>query len=420
MCKHMLIPPTNNPAQSRPSRSPIKVPAVDAERQRPPLERLRERNPPYKENNDLRDERRRRRRASKAAARKAIRTVTDPGGLPKYRVAWCGHRVVKDEWGEKHVHLMREKGRAFYRGLYRCGDVWLCPDCSAKIAAGRRDELAKATIEASRQGMSGCLITYTFPHTRADVLRDMLTQFAKARAKLRGCRPWRRFTSRWKITGEVKALEVTHGANGWHPHGHVATFIDGQVPEERRALFQDELFEAWRTACIRADLPAPSVEHGLHVLWFEDAADMATDYVAKWSSIQELTGAQSKEGRVAGRNPWQLLADYAGGDEEAGRLWLEFSAAFHGRQQLRWSKGLRDRLKAPELFEERLLEEGTSEAQEVVQLTADQWVVVCRTRAQDWVLEIAEQEGSEGVRGAINSLLETVPMPGGAYAALLE
>ncbi len=416
----MLIPPTNNPAQSRPSRSPIKVPAVDAERQRPPLEDLRIYTPPPEENKDLRSDFRRKRTALKRAARRAIRSITVAGAQPKYRTAWCGHRVMRDDWGRQEVQLLLEDGRAFYRGTYRCGSVWLCPECSAQIARGRKEELSRAVIEAGRIGWAGALITYTFPHVWSDELDPMVKRFAKARAKMRGWRAWKKFTEKWQITGEIKGLEVTHGRHGWHPHAHVATFLGDAVPPGRRAEFQKDLFVMWARACLRADLPEPSEEHGVRITWFDDTADMAVSYVSKWTSIQELVGAQSKEGKVIGRNSWRLLEDAAGGDRRSQLLWLEFAAAFHGRAQLRWSKGLKEKLKTPDLFDNQLLDEGRGGENLLLTMQKDQWQVVCRAACQDFLLEVAEREGSEAVRGAVNRLLWSVPLPGGALVALLE
>ena len=362
----------------------------------------------------------------RGTARHLVSRAGDAGGRAKHRVAWCGHRVQRDDWGDQRVEIRMEDGRAWYHGLYRCGDVWLCPHCSKKIAAGRRTELAEAVIEADVQGMAVAMVTYTFPHQRTDDLRELVAKFAKARSKLRACRAWKRFVNRWGVEGEVKALEVTHGeANGWHPHAHNLTFFAAPIPEDRREEFAADLYEAWKTVCIRADLPAPSREHGVHVLWYDLAAaggtaQVAADYVAGWSAIQELTGATSKAGRRSGRSSWALLDDASRGDERAGQLWLDFSAVFYHRQQLRWSKGLRNRLKRIELFDGDMLEEGSPEARPVVTMSRDQWAVVCRTRAQEGLLTVAESEGSEGVRGEINQILAAVPMVGGSYAPLIE
>lgn len=355
----------------------------------------------------------------RAAARHLVSGISGIWA-PRYRVAWCGHKVRRSDWGDQQVQIMTEGGRAWYQGLYRCGDVWLCPQCAGKIASGRAEELAEAVVEAARQGMAGAMISYTFPHYRGEDLRILVEKFAKARSKLRACRAWKRFADRWGIAGEVKALEVTVGKNGWHPHGHVLTFFDADIPESRRAEFQAELYAAWRTVCIRADLPTPSAAHGIHVLWFQDAESMAADYVAGWSAIQELTGQTSKEAAEHGRNAWQLLDAASAGDEDAGKLWLDYVRVFHGRQQLRWSKGLRNRLKQKDLFDAALLQDGTDQARHLLTLSRDQWIVLCRARAQEWVLRVAESEGTEGLRGAIDSVLAVVAMPGGQYVARLE
>lgn len=420
---------TATSTQSRPSRPQIKVLAVDAERQRPPLERITNKDSALTGIKDLqtpvRETSRKRMYRLRGAARHLVSRSGDAGGKPRYRVAWCGHRVKKDDWGDQHVEIRMEDGRAFYHGLVRCGDVWLCAECSKKIAAGRRIELAEAVIEADVQGMAVALITYTFPHRRSDDLRQLVDKFAKAKSKLRACRAWKRFVERWGIAGEVKASEVTHSErNGWHPHAHNLTFFHAPISEDRREEFESDLYDAWKAVCIRADLPTPSREHGVHVLWYDlgkgSTAKVAADYVAGWAAIQELTGAPSKAGRRSGRSQWALLEDASRGDARAGELWLEYAAVFHGRQQLRWSKGLRNQLKKQELFDSDLLDEGLAEARLVVTLSRDQWGVICRGRSQEWILCVVEQEGGEAVRGAINSVLASIPMPGGRMVEQLE
>lgn len=345
--------------------------------------------------------------------------------FPKYRVAWCGFRPAKVYWGAPSVSLVRQGDRAWYSGLYTCGDVWLCPDCAAKISRRRRTELAEAVVSAGGQNLAASMVTYTFPHGWTDDLAQTMEKFSKARQKLRSQRAWVNFKARWGVVGEIKALEVTHGSHGWHPHLHVAVFST-PVPEDQRPEYEAELYQLWRSACCKADLPDPSEEHGVHVSWFEDPQKLDLAYIAKWSAIQELTGSQSKQGKRHGRSPWQLLEDAGGGcmdPQRAAQLWHEYAGVFHGRRQLSWSKGLRERLHLPKLFDDADLvidPPAESPDQLVVVFSEQQWVAITRAQAELHLLELAEHENSEVVRAAANDVLARTLLFNGAMAPLLE
>jgi len=48
----------------------------------------------------------------------------------------------------KHVEVVQHtSGSLSYGNLVKCGSVWVCPVCSAKIVAGRREELSNMSPE---------------------------------------------------------------------------------------------------------------------------------------------------------------------------------------------------------------------------------------------------------------------------------
>ena len=67
----------------------------------------------------------------------------------------------------------------------------------------------------------------------------------------------------------------------------------------------------------------------------------AASYVSKWGLEHEMTKGHIKKGKTDSKTPFDLLRDYAEGDENAGKLFRIYFEAFKGTRQLNWSKGLK-------------------------------------------------------------------------------
>ena len=242
-------------------------------------------------------------------------------------------------------------GLGNYKNLQTCGSVWRCPCCASKIVEFRRDELIAAVNSHRAKGGIVLLVTRTFSHTANDRLVPMWQALSAAEAKYKNGEPWKRIARRYKIEGTVRALEVTVGQHGWHPHLHELVFLaldakpfDLDLENPYQAL-QDSLFDRWHSACGRAGLGLPSREYGVDVRSGEDAAR----YVSKWGMASELTRSNSKVGKVGGLTPFDLLrVALHEPDDVSGRaalaLFAEYGQAAHGKRQLVWSKNLRQKL----------------------------------------------------------------------------
>ena len=77
-------------------------------------------------------------------------------------------------------------------------------------------------------------------------------------------------------------------------------------------------------ACEKAGLDQPSYEHGLDLRNGQKAAS----YVAKWGLEHEMTKGHMKKGKTDSKTPFDLLRDYAEGDENAGKLFRIYFDAF--------------------------------------------------------------------------------------------
>lgn len=327
--------------------------------------------------------------------------------LPAHRVCDCCRKPVP---GASAVELWYSDKvqAAHYKQLQTCGAVWVCPVCAARITERRRVELQRAIDNGVYRPV---LVTLTVRHAVGDALVALLDGLLDAyRVFVRG-RAYQSAKREYGIVGTVRALEVTCGDNGWHPHLHLLVFMRSGDTE----AFAEWAKSRWLHSVSVAGLDA-TWEHGADV---KDAWAWVAQYVAKWGREpkwgvdRELTKGHAKSGRVGGRSPNQLLSDYIDGDFEAGRLWLEYVAAFRGKSQLRWSKGLRDVLGlGAEVSDEQLARE-TDENQSrlLASITLDQWRVVLACNAVGDVLAVAQQDNEL----ALWEFLESLPgMPAGA------
>lgn len=330
--------------------------------------------------------------------------------LPREGVAKCLRAGFPREDGTMAVDILYApaKNAAHLAGLQSCKSVWLCPVCAAKISERRREDLAQGlaswltfTTGERRRVM---LVTFTLQHDAGDNLDLIFGALKKARRLLVSGRASVAFRDQWGITGSIRALELTHGVNGWHPHLHVLYFFDQEVPI---LPFEAAIKARW-SECVKSAGRYASWEHGCDVR-FSDSDISA--YIAKWgadpswTTAHEMTKGVSKAGRRKGRTASQLLADYLAGDKEAGRLWLQYAVNFKGERQLTWSKGLRDRLGLEvDKTDEEIAEEQPEIAVILASLTMGAWRVVLARDARAQLLAAAASGEPARVEAFIQSL----------------
>ena len=352
------------------------------------------------------------------AERYALKSVVNKLA-PKSRTAKCmrwrlpSHKVA--------VNKAHQYNKAFYTGLQVCGRVWSCPVCSAKIAERRRVELTTATTLAKAQGIQVMLLTLTVPHGLGDDLGTMLDRMCHAWRKTSKERRGIAIRKALDVKGTIRALEVTHGKNGWHPHFHVLLFVGQGVTAE-------QIFEAyaplWQTVCVKSGLPEPSLAHGTRV----DDGSYAAAYVGKWGLEAEMTRGHSKKGGHGSLTPFDLLRCYLDSKcKQSARLFLDYLEAFKGRRQLYWSNGLRGALgmSAPEMTDEEVAHSQEQEASILSELTDEQWRAVLLTKNEAALLNVAENnpesilqflEGVVVLASLDAGFMPGVPMLGGHTA----
>lgn len=347
-----------------------------------------------------------------ATARRILTAAGRSAGLQWghdiHRTAKCKHVMRSAAVG---VHLAPEHRAAFFSGLVTCGSVWSCPVCAAKVQERRREEIAAAIDWAYRSGLQPVLVTLTFPHRAWHALPDLLAQQADALHRLRTGAPWQRLKGWASYAGLIRSLELTHGANGWHPHTHELWFV-------RRDLDAGELrarvVERWQSACARAGLLDLADERQVEA-FRRHAVDVkgncsASDYLAKqddaqhWGADRELAKGSTKAGRAAGLHPFALLDRARQGCTISADLFVTYALAMAGRRQLFWTHGLKALAGVAEATDEDLAELESEEADELGRLDAEDWLTIRLAGARAQVLDAAEVGGWPAVRALVDEL----------------
>jgi hypothetical protein len=199
--------------------------------------------------------------------------------------------------------------------------------------------------------------------------------------------------------GSIRAIEVTYGDNGFHPHIHALLFLDSDVST---TTVQAGYSALWQVACPRVGLPAPSDARGCRV----DDNRGAGLYVSKWGLESEMVMGHTKiaaDGK--GKTPWDLLRAWIDDNDEKSRdLFKVYADAFKGRRQLHWSIGLKALLSIADMTDEELVNQQDEPAYVLAELTVEEWRAIYKNKKESAVLDIAEND-PDGLMDFIKSFV---------------
>lgn len=310
------------------------------------------------------------------------------------RFEGCGRKVV----ASGGVGMQVRNGRARYTGLATCGSVWLCSVCAKKVQRRRQDEVEQTLRRHFAKGGGVMFLTLTLPHYVNDSLGRLMDVVVQGYQKVRQDR-------HLKPLQMIRALEVTHGKNGWHPHLHVLMLTPAPVTDAELQDTQARVFRVWERH-ERLKMGRGVSAECCPVLR-ADSAEVGA-YAAKMSITYEVTAQASKDGRKDGRTPFQIAADFvASGDAEDLRLWAQYEYAVQGRKQLTWTKGIRLSQ------DEDLAAQAEAEPQDEVHpevllytIPAPAWRVVKQRRGCDaLLLHLLETKGADAVHEHLTRLM---------------
>lgn len=235
-----------------------------------------------------------------------------------------------------------------YAGLATCGSVWACPVCNSRVQAVRRLEVGVALANVHANGGGAAFGAITVRHHAGQRLDGLLGALTYGIARIARDKRVGALRESMGYLGRIQALEITHGANGWHPHRHPLVMFDRKPdPDELVELHLAE-FRAFRAGVVHRGYDAPLDVAQILTPVVPGTDEALGDYFAKSeytheSAAWEATSTQTKKGRRGSRTPWGLLdAARASGDADALDLWHEYEVATKGKRALTFSRGLRD------------------------------------------------------------------------------
>jgi hypothetical protein len=323
------------------------------------------------------------------------------GSAKKYRVANCLKAVISKQ---HHISVYKNSAHnsVFFGGLQTCGSVWHCPVCASKISERRSKEVQSAIEYTKSIGGSVSFVTRTVPHTSADSLKDILTQFRAAETLLKKDGTYRRLLSSYGVFGSIKVYEITAGLNGWHLHAHELLFHDFessqiQPGENWHERIENRLYTVWLRSATAAGFDAPSRLHGVQV----QNGDYAAAYMAKWGkettsqwgTHNEMTKQHIKKSK-SGFSPFDLMRAFRDcASLELLSLIQEYGEVMHGAQQLIWSRGLKKRVNVEVLTDEEIAKEIEEEAALLGLISLNQWKFIIRKGYRAEVLLLSKYHG---------------------------
>lgn len=306
--------------------------------------------------------------------------------LPNERIKICLRHSLG---GIVEVHRHLHTSKAYYDGLMVCASVWTCPVCASKISERRKKEMEKAITEHKTKNGKLAMLTLTIRHNRKDRLNDLLGAFNKSTSKMMSGREYHEIREEMGIIGRVKALEVTHGSNGWHPHAHIVIFYENETSLK---VMENRMYKLWNNACKKVGL-STTQSYGIDLQGAEHVQAYLTKH-GSWSIEQEMTKSHIKKGKESNMTPFDLLRDVLYNDDDYSKvLYREYAAAFKGKRQLHWSRGLKDCFDINDKTDEEVAKEKVEHSDLLGMLTSNQWKEIIRRDQRAQLLDNIEKYG---------------------------
>ena len=336
---------------------------------------------------------------------------------PDHRIRHCLRAVIPHK-DCVEVWLSEASRKAYYMNLMCCGAVWVCPVCAAKISERRRTRLDTALnvtdrlpivqsdgtariVLAPRYYLS--MATFTIRHHQGESAREVIRRLKAVYKATWSGRYALWFKQTYRVVGTIRAIELTHGQHGWHPHYHLLMIRESANTENTVKAMDLELSLRWLDMCESVGASA-TLEHGVKVSagdnraheYLDKLGQSVGEAINRWALTAEMTKYVVKHGRQDSRTMWDLLIAYTGHDVKAGELWIEGINALKGTAHLRTSNGLWKLLgiNGIDAKDETLAGDVQNAADGLLaRLTLSQWQTVIRVNARGRLLQIAQDGG---------------------------
>ena len=359
------------------------------------------------------DEARRERRDQRYALLERLSRITVHPEFAK-RVAVCQHPIPGQ------VVVKSRDGTAFPACVSTCGSMF-CPVCAPKIRARRAEDFGDAVAGWLRRGLDhdAWMVRLSARNTVDLPEKEAVDRALKGWARLRNRRAWRNLAERYGLH-YIRALEQTHGENGWNVHLHVVFATRAADPALVLAHLALTLRRLWPDVMASLGFYADP-RAAVHVQQVDAAtAAEAGGYLAKasaWGVGDEIARGDLKLGKLAGRTYEQVLADYDRAPNPVDlALIREHHDALWGRRQFSWSRGFRELLgMKEELSDDQAAAEVESpDDEEIAVIDGRTYYTMLRRRQVGALLDCAETGGLAKVYAFV---VDTLGYPPGSVVA---
>ena len=311
-----------------------------------------------------------------------------------------------------------ETGKAYYRGLQTCKQIWLCPVCSARETEFIREkwkqllgqtekiwipddegEMKPKVVARYPVGMA----TFTVGHRLGESAEVVLNRLTKAYKKFWSGRWSEALKKQFRMLGAIRGLDVIYSRKtGHHFHFHTVIVFDSNLPPSMVAELWATMRLNW-VDCVEAVGGWASTDAFDFVMGDNEAVayisklgQLAGEAAKQWGQIGEVTKSPAKRGQDEDSlTPWELLEAYGRGDKQAGMIHREITAALKGKSVVRSSSGLMALL-VGKPTDEAPPEDATPDEEPVVEneqliiaLTPVQWEVVRYLNKRGELLDMA-------------------------------
>lgn len=315
---------------------------------------------------------------------------------------------------------------AGFTGLQTCSSVSACPCCSGRIREQRAREIEAAGVAHLRAGGQLVFLTFTLPHDRGDALEQLFDTVAEGWKHVQRDAAWLALADvhgveyAHRVGGSVKrrlafvrAIEVSHGRSGWHPHLHVLLFVR-DVDAAAVDRLQAAAVAAWQGYVTGRGWRLPEQFDAQLVVGVNNAEGLAR-YLSKiqdqyepgekvWGVHREMARSDVKRGkRWHVRSPFQIAEGAAQGSVRDLLLWHEYERSTKGRRIITSSQGLYRHLGVAELKAE-LAPDVSQDSVQVAEILPEDWRLVVRFRAVGDVLAVAAAGGGAAVDDLVRRL----------------
>lgn len=125
--------------------------------------------------------------------------------------------------------------------IMACDRQWYCFRCGGAYWTDARRRLTDVWNPWLKLGAGGLFITVTITHNRQQTLKSKMDTLTKIWGELTKSYPWEKIRKELDFVGGFRAIEITNGEQGLHPHVHGLQLVEQTPTDEMVADYRDRL-----------------------------------------------------------------------------------------------------------------------------------------------------------------------------------